>query len=621
MTDHHQAPRQHSLNFSMKRKTSSRGGLSLPVLSTEAPSNSSSKATATPTPTKSVVHLSRLKKKQKGHSSYLLSSIRLRVALLLRLAKRHRWSFGKALLVILLVYIIYLLVPVPHEASISRDLTIHIPVENVPEGRVPLPHILRILDNPRTVKIGNEAIIQYAHDIRNLLQFGRDYLSLIYYGKNANSEPENDINMSDKQQERHRLFRQRLVEMAPWLQKKDNQIRETSNSGDYPYDYPFSLFPNPKPGKAVLICAGNNQIQYLQTLLYTIRTIHKSSDIPIYISFRGDDDLSQQHREMLTRHFAPIIMLDLSQYFNLDKAQLQGWNLRPYGTLMIPEREIAMLDADVILLRPPEDLFQLQQYQDTGALFFHDRIMTEWLWTPKHFLLRLQANPSQRLVQALTNDGDMYNEHIIESGIVLLDKSRRYLGLWAACLLLGRWDVRKFAQTNYVYGDKEFYIAGMEMVQQPYSLSRFYPGVVGNVFTDMQNTDVELEADNNQLNTKETQQLALCGRLLHFDDSGMPLWSNGGYITKEDDFFSKTGISKGGLRPFYFIDGGDSQSEQGHPVQHQLGQNQNWIYNPKMGVNCLFPNARKTRHVPSEDASHGLDAVEYYLEIATKGKI
>jgi len=501
------------------------------------------------------------------------------------------------------------------------------------ENTIPLPTAQRIRHEAQSDAdgklrlLGNRALIQYGNVVRDLL-FSVD---AEHYLLNATKMVPAEYNhQKKKDDEQAQSFRQRLQQLAPWLK------------GDYKQpNWPLDQFPRmgeiqSKPTAAndmdcaLLVCAGDKQFLYLEALLHTIRKVH-GSKIAIYVSYKGDNDLSQASRDKLQSTYSShsnahaesrLSFLDLTQSFELDAAKVNGWNLKIFGLLLIPETKVAFLDVDVLLLQTPEKLFKQESFQKHGALFFHDRsaLDTLGLWSPKELLYRVQPHPSptaqRALVMKTTNDKDeeeyFYSEHVMESGVVVLNKRRRFRGLWAACLLMGRWDLRRFAQRDLVYGDKELYWIAFEMANDPYVFARFYPGVIGGVMTDFKDSGIHVAAAGDAM--KEYSHMALCGRLVHFNDEGLPLWSNGGYLTKEDDRDKETSASKNGLEPKLFIDGGDSITEKDQPVQ-KPGLNQYWKFHDDMGVNCLDANARKVRPVPSEQVQKGTEAVNYYLEI------
>jgi Mannosyltransferase putative len=372
----------------------------------------------------------------------------------------------------------------------------------------------------------------------------------------------------------------------------------------------------------------------------------------IRIVFQDNNDLKEESQKALLDSLPSDILpniqfIDLSKLFDLYSCGIQsGWNLKPFGLLAVPETHVVTLDVDVILLQPPEVLFQMERYIDKGALFFHDRLNLNFVgvYDPGALAEMLQPTLSATATSIIhygkAKDGktkDYSSEQVMESGMVLLDKTRRVLGIWAACLIMGRNDIRRYAQGYYVYGDKEFYWIGMETVSEPYAFARYFPGTYGSVLTNFNGTDVAVYPKDGEFaiakHMKQAQGdrgIGLCGRIVHFDDAGHPLWSNGGYYTKEEDWPSSVHLSEQPLYPLWYADGGiwieeefipnvneAFEYEPSHVHNHvvktlQLAQrhwdaafkegnpNQYWQYHREMGVMCLLPNSRGIRAVPKK---------------------
>ena len=200
---------------------------------------------------------------------------------------------------------------------------------------------IRTKDGRRSY-ISTEAFREFGQEVRYLIDTGKDNL------KNG----ANTTTMA---------WRQRFHQRAPWLK------------GDFrDPNWPFSAIPTYIPGKAIVICAGDPQLHYLKNLVYAIRVDHAST-MPIRIVFLDDNDLTPPSRlqveGVIPGHMDKNIeFLNLSNYFNLKEVQLKGWDLKAYGLMAVKEQEVVFLDVDVMLLQPPERLFEQQGYKNTGAL-------------------------------------------------------------------------------------------------------------------------------------------------------------------------------------------------------------------------------------------------------------
>lgn len=149
----------------------------------------------------------------------------------------------------------------------------------------------------------------------------------------------------------------------------------------------------------------------------------------------------------------------------------------------------------------------------------------------------------------------LVSAHEQESGVVLINKTSRFLGLLATCKMNGKWE-RDLVSYRLFHGDKETYWIGFEMVQEPYAFIKNYGGVIG-----------ELRTDNNQ---------SVCGAQLHEDHRGRPLWWNGGLYRNKN-----AGVTRN-LDFGYWMTGGGRQKhrerftndpEQISEVMGELGLN------------------------------------------------
>ncbi|CAB9499304.1 Mannosyltransferase putative [Seminavis robusta] len=515
---------------------------------------------------------------------------------------------------------------------------------HIPESLVP-SHPVRVLardpsqeqiktPDGRSTLLSTEAFREFGEDLRTLMQQGRESL------------------LSRGNVEATIGFRQHLHARAPWLK------------GD-PSDpaWPYNTIPKPIDGKAIIICAGDPQLPYLKNLIYSLRVDHDSS-MPIKIIFLDDQDLTTPSQEIVTNIIPPdkpknLEFVNLSKYFNLKQVHLKGWDLKAYGLLAVPENEVMFLDVDVMLLQSPETMFEQNGYQESGALFFHDRMFMryiDFLYDPGTFAMALQPNLSDPAKRAIHNGDTPYNsEHVQESGMLLLDKTRSIVGLWAVCLIYGREDVRRYAQAYHMYGDKEMYWISFETVGEKYTWAKFYPGAIGGVATDFEFNNIAMVPTDagpdvgRKLEYANNNHFGLCGRLVHFDEMGQPLWVNGGYLTKEEEWQSTSAVGSYPLNPLWFVDGGDWTTEDFIPeytagpfekiwsffapnprledylghwehVKDSIPMNQNWRVHERIGVYCLMANTRGIQLVPPAAYELGSEAVKrFFLEELQKG--
>ena len=130
--------------------------------------------------------------------------------------------------------------------------------------------------NARIVYNAQRAIEEYGEDLRNLMARGKEHLQLNTKA-NVDTNGGADIRQDDPQ------FRQWFNQRASWLKGDHSQP-----------NWPLSALPTPvnNDDKALVISAGDKQLPYLKTLVYTIRHIHQSN-IKIRVVYRDDHDLTQ----------------------------------------------------------------------------------------------------------------------------------------------------------------------------------------------------------------------------------------------------------------------------------------------------------------------------------------
>ncbi|KAF9386644.1 hypothetical protein CPC16_007420 [Podila verticillata] len=100
-----------------------------------------------------------------------------------------------------------------------------------------------------------------------------------------------------------------------------------------------------------------------------------------------------------------------------------------------------------------------------------------------------------------------------ESGVVVINNKKRFLGMMAACKMNGKWERELWLYRTF-YGDKETFWSVFEMIQDPYAFVRSASGVIGE--------------------RRMHDASAVCGTQLHLDYQERPLWWNGGLVRKKE---------------------------------------------------------------------------------------
>ncbi|KAI9830759.1 MAG: hypothetical protein M1838_005779, partial [Thelocarpon superellum] len=273
-----------------------------------------------------------------------------------------------------------------------------------------------------------------------------------------------------------RLDRRPMLDLLrrelPWLQPSK-------------LDYtPWSHAEKRHPSTGFVVCVGQNKFIYAVHLIRTLRQVLNST-LPMQIAYVGDDDLSAQDRAELKTEGVDIETIDTLGTFDGSRAGLAaGWSMKPFAVLASRFQRVILVDADIVFLQKPDDLFDTEPgLIETGTMFWHDRAI-QWLNPPMRewFQTLMTGSPSAMLQKGLMWKSDIYVE--MESGVVFLDKGRAgvFMSIAFAAWMnsVGVVDGMK----KHVYGDKESYWMAAELSSTPYYFSPNYAGAIGTPAND-----------------------------------------------------------------------------------------------------------------------------------------
>ncbi|KAF9974436.1 hypothetical protein BGZ73_002178 [Actinomortierella ambigua] len=293
----------------------------------------------------------------------------------------------------------------------------------------------------------------------------------------------------------------------------------------------FSLLQSFR-GRGIVYCAGNGQFEFVATAIQAVRRRLKSK-LPIQIFHMGEHDLSKDRQEYLRNMAENIELVDVTHVFDNNIMKLGGWSIKPYAILASRFEEVMFIDADAYFLQDPAVLFDDPGYQATGALFFYDRTLFAGWPTGGDFLRKIL--PTMSSFPMTSRWMRMVSSHEQESGVVVVNKSKRFLGMLGTCKMNGKAE-RDLVSYKVFHGDKETFWIGFEMIQEPYAFMRTFGGVIG-----------ELRPDD---------PLSVCGAQLHLDHKGRPLWWNGGLYRNKN-----AGVNRS-LNFGYWMSGGGLQKHR-----------------------------------------------------------
>ncbi|OAD07974.1 glycosyltransferase family 71 protein, partial [Mucor lusitanicus CBS 277.49] len=260
--------------------------------------------------------------------------------------------------------------------------------------------------------------------------------------------------------------------------------------------------------RGILLCVGNNQFKFAATTIRAIREIFHNT-LPIEVFFIRDADLHQAKRHYLKSEFQDVHLVKLQDYVSDYYTQFGGWAMKPFAMLASRYTEVIMMDADVFYFQDPALLFEDEGYKATGSLFYYDRTLfpnktkgPDWM---RSFLPSMSSFvPNSRWFK-------QESVHEQESGVVIMNKRKALLGLLSTCKLNSKTE-REEVVYKRVYGDKETFWIGFEVMQTPYAFVKSFAGVIGNHGRGGDDGSPDY----------------LCGNEIHFDANEKPLWLNGG---------------------------------------------------------------------------------------------
>ncbi|KAJ3320722.1 hypothetical protein HDU76_000233 [Blyttiomyces sp. JEL0837] len=263
-------------------------------------------------------------------------------------------------------------------------------------------------------------------------------------------------------------------------------------------------------GRGIVLSVSNKYFELAIHAIINLRML--TCKLPIEVFYAGPRDLSKDRIEMFEM-FDNVKVVNLWDHIGEYGRQATKYAIKPYAMLASSFKEMIFIDADVIFLQNPDlAIDESKVFKQYGMMFFTDRNMG---FSEAEFVNEFIPFPS--LVAQDTRFMKNLSMHDLESGVVVLDKGRSGIihGLLAACHLNNEENVIAF-QRRLIYGDKETFWLGMEMVRVPWSYSPptgTYAGTIGYKHSNGK----------------------ICGHLFHLDEKYQPFWWNGGVTTNKAD--------------------------------------------------------------------------------------
>jgi len=311
------------------------------------------------------------------------------------------------------------------------------------------------------------------------------------------------------------------------LEEIDQKLLATLHQSLYPwlYSYRYSSFDQvikTSNGKGIVICTGNEHFKFARSTIDILRNVLHCS-LPIEIFYISDNDLSKKNQKILKK-FSNVYLSDITTYFDNDIINLYGWAIKPFAVLGSRFEEVILMDADVIFVRDPIELFNDNGYIKTGSLFFKDRTLPHFIYDGKDWLKTWMNNPLPETRSLRYFQGKSIHE--MESGVVVVHKTKNILGLLNTCKLNEN-KIRDNIVYKFVHGDKETYWIGFDMARQHYNLDPEPSSVFGEFV--------------NIKTVYGTNETLLCGHIGHSRNGNLLFW-NGHLVKNKNNDVDKYNI-------------------------------------------------------------------------------
>jgi hypothetical protein len=242
----------------------------------------------------------------------------------------------------------------------------------------------------------------------------------------------------------------------------ENQLRDSYREMLDQFLRSIPAFPEQRfHGRGIVLCGGGSV--YFPCIWVCVRMLrHFGCTLPIELWHRGPREMTDQMKALLEPY--DVVCRDsfaVAREFPVRR--LDGWELKPYAILNSRFAEVLYIDADNVVVRNPEFLFDNALYREIGALFWQDL-------------------PNKVLDQSYLKDNawdlmelPFREEPQFESGQLLIDKRR----CWRPLQLTLHLNEHSDYYYTAFFGDKDTFHLAWRKVEQDYSLNPHPPGVLG----------------------------------------------------------------------------------------------------------------------------------------------
>lgn len=199
-------------------------------------------------------------------------------------------------------------------------------------------------------------------------------------------------------------------------------------------------------------------------------------------------------------------------------------------------KELILMDSDTVPLVNPEVFFEAEKYKRSKAFFFRDReIHEEFPWQTTNFFKKLLPNQLEHEYFNITMISQEHLEnnrflnrslnHLMESGIVVIDKYEHYNGMLLT-MALQSW--KPISQP--IHGEKELYWLGQLVASdEQFEFNDNFAISLGKLTPKFQSPEEAEQADGDGSYGTKANELCLTHPGHIADDEKTLYWMNSGF--------------------------------------------------------------------------------------------
>lgn len=213
-------------------------------------------------------------------------------------------------------------------------------------------------------------------------------------------------------------------------------------------------YPNTFSGRGIVTACGSKECFYVGSYVQIKLLRHFGCNLPIEV-WKFDWEKDVWWDEMFNEMDDVVV-----RYYQGDIAEVErtGWVLKPYAIRDSSFKEVLFLDSDVCPTKNPEYLFEYEEYQKTGSIFWSDTCITHAKTKPNI------ENSSKDAFWHLAQREEIL-EREFESGQMILNKEK----VWDALNLTCHYNNHADWYYKIFLGDKETFHLAWRRLDKPFT--------------------------------------------------------------------------------------------------------------------------------------------------------